>query len=152
MNLETILNRPSVRGLEFRLGLEAYAHKVSKALGLPCIRVRWTNQISTAGINDGGDLFLSGVVDEAVVSRALVVKYAGYVVHELLHHKYTDFHVNSKIDYVKVLHNAVEDGWIENTGIASGLLGNIGPLLGELIDVMTREALDTVQDWNDPRQ
>jgi hypothetical protein len=152
MNIETILTRPSVRGLEFRLGLEAYAHKVSKSLGLTRIRVVWSNNVTTAGIDNGGNLYLSGVLDEAMVSRALVVKYAGYVVHELLHHKYTDFQVNSKIDYVKVLHNAIEDGWIENTGIASGLLSNIGPLLGELIDVMTREAISTVQDWNDPRQ
>jgi hypothetical protein len=152
MNLETILNRPSVRGLEFRLGLEAYAHKVSNALGLPTVRVIWSSHTATAGIDERGNLYLSGVLDEAVVSRALVVKYAGYVVHELLHHKYTDFGCNSNIAYVKVLHNAIEDGWIENTGIASGLLGNIGPLLGELIDVMTREALDKVKDWNDPRQ
>ena len=152
MNIETILSRPSVRGLEFRLGIEAYAHKVGSALGLPRVRVMWRADIQTAGINDNGDLYLSGVPDDAKVSRALVVKYAAYVVHELLHHKYTDFGVQSSEQYIRTLHNAVEDGWIENTGIASGLLGNIGPLLGEMIDTMTREALDNVQDWNDPRQ
>ena len=152
MNLETILTRPSVRGLEFRLGLEAYAHKVAKALDLSRVRVIWTNKITTAGISSGGNLYLSGVVDEAVVSRAMVVKYAGFVVHELLHHKYTDFTCTSSNAYIKMLHNGVEDGWIENAGIKSGLLGNIGPLLGELVDGMTREALDTVTDWNDPRQ
>jgi uncharacterized protein YegL len=152
MNIETILTRPSVRGLEFRLGLEAYAHKVGSALGLPRVRVLWRADVQTAGINNFGDLYLAGVPDDAKVSRALVVKYAAYVVHELLHHKYTDFSVNSPEQYVRTLHNAVEDGWIENTGIASGLLGNIGPLLGEMIDTMTREALDTVKDWNDPRQ
>ena len=152
MNIETILSRPSVRGLEFRLGLEAYAHKVGSALGLPRVRVLWRAEVQTAGINDNGDLYLAGVPDDAKVSRALVAKYAAYVVHELLHHKYTDFGVQSPIQYIRTLHNAVEDGWIENTGIASGLLGNIGPLLGEMIDNMTREALDTVPDWNDPRQ
>ena len=152
MNIETILSRPSVRGLEFRLGLEAYAHKVGSALGLPCVRVLWRHDVQTAGINENGDLYLAGVLDEAKVSRALVAKYAAYVVHELLHHKYTDFGVQSSEQYIRTLHNAVEDGWIENTGIASGLLGNIGPLLGEMIDNMTREALATVPDWNDPRQ
>jgi Mg-chelatase subunit ChlD len=152
MNIETILSRPSVRGLEFRLGLEAYAHKVGSALGLPRVRVLWRHDVQTAGINDNGDLFLSGVPDDAKVSRALVAKYAAYVVHELLHHKYTDFGAQSSEQYIRTLHNAVEDGWIENTGIASGLLGNIGPLLGEMIDTMTREALATVPDWNDPRQ
>jgi Mg-chelatase subunit ChlD len=152
MNIETILSRPSVRGLEFRLGLEAYAHKVGSALGLRRVRVLWRHDVQTAGINVNGDLYLSGVPDDAKVNRALVVKYAAYVVHELLHHKYTDFDVMSKEQYIRTLHNAVEDGWIENTGINSGLLGNIGPLLGEMIDTMTREALTTVKDWNDPRQ
>jgi hypothetical protein len=152
MNIETILSRPSVRGLEFRLGLEAYAHKVGSALGLRSVKVIWRADIQTAGINDNGDLYLSGVPDDAKVSRALVVKYAAYVVHELLHHKYTHFGAQSSEQYIRTLHNAVEDGWIENTGIASGLLGNIGPLLGEMIDTMTREALDTVKDWNDARQ
>jgi Mg-chelatase subunit ChlD len=152
MNIETILSRPSVRGLEFRLGLEAYAHKVGSALGLSRVRVLWRASVQTAGINENGDLYLAGVPDEAKVSRALVAKYAAYVVHELLHHKYTDFGVQSPDQYIRTLHNAVEDGWIENTGIDSGLLGNIGPLLGEMIDNMTREALDTVSDWNDPRQ
>lgn len=152
MNIETILARPSVRGLEFRLGIEAYAHKVGSALDLSRVRVLWRHDVQTAGINDYGDLYLAGVLDEAVVSRALVAKYAGYVVHELLHHKYTDFGQQSADQYIRILHNAVEDGWIENTGINSGLLGNIGPLLGDMIDNMTREALDTVPDWNDPRQ
>ena len=152
MNIETILSRPSVRGLEFRLGIEAYAHKVGSALGLSRVRVLWRADVQTAGINANGDLYLAGVPDDAKVSRALVVKYAAYVVHELLHHKYTDFDVMSPEQYIRTLHNAVEDGWIENKGIASGLLGNIGPLLGEMIDTMTREALATVPDWNDPRQ
>lgn len=152
MNIETILSRPSVRGLEFRLGLEAFAHKVGSSLGLSRVRIFWRYDIQTAGINAGGNLYLSGIPDDSTVSRALVVKYAGYVVHELLHHKYTDFGQMADNQYIRTLHNAVEDGWIENSGITSGLLGNIGPLLGELIDGMTREALDTVKDWNDPRQ
>ena len=112
----------------------------------------WRDDIQTAGINSNGDIRQAGVPDEATVSRALVVKYAGFVVHELLHHKYTDFVYQSPDQYIRTLHNAVEDGWIENTGIASGLLGNIGPLLGEMIDTMTSEALETVKDWNDARQ
>jgi Mg-chelatase subunit ChlD len=152
MNIDTLLTRPSVRGFEFRLGLEAYAHKVAKSLGLGGVNVHWYSGIQTAGINTYGDLCLSNVTDEAIVSRALVVKYAGFVVHELLHRKYTDFNVQSHIDYIRTLHNAVEDGWIENTAIRSGLLGNIAPLLGELIDTMSRQALAEVSDWNNPAQ
>jgi cobalamin biosynthesis protein CobT len=152
MNIETILSRPSVRGLEFRLGLEAFAHKTSISLGLEKVTVFWRADVQTAGINGTGCLFLAGVPDESIVSRALVVKYAGYVVHELLHHKYTNFGISADSQYLRVLHNAIEDGWIENTAIEAGLLGNIGPLLGELIDSMTTEALVEVTDWNDPRQ
>jgi Mg-chelatase subunit ChlD len=141
-----------VRGLEFRLGLEAYAHKVGSALGLSQVKVYWRADCQTAGMNCNGNLFLAGVLDEAVVTRAMVSKYAAYVVHELLHHKYTDFGVNGSTDYIRTLHNAVEDGWIENKAIKSGLLGNIGPLLGGMIDTMTSEALTSVSDWNDPRQ
>jgi Mg-chelatase subunit ChlD len=152
MNIETILSRPSVRGLEFRLGLEAFAHKASISLGLEKVTVFWRADVQTAGINGSGYLYLAGVPDESIVSRALVVKYAGYVVHELLHHKYTNFGISADSQYLRVLHNAIEDGWIENTAIEAGLLGNIGPLLGELIDSMTTEALAEVADWNDPRQ
>ena len=151
MNIETMLNRPSVRGLEFRLGIEAYAHKAASALGLPGVRVEWGG-VQTAGINTHGDLYLAGVKDEAVVTRAMISKYAAYVVHELLHRKYTNFGVHAADQYARVLHNAIEDGWIENNGIKSGLLGNIGPLLGNMIDTMTTEALATVTDWNDARQ
>jgi Mg-chelatase subunit ChlD len=152
MNIETILSRPSIRGLEFRLGIEAYAHKIGSALGLPRVYVIWTGRISTAAMNRSGELYLSGVKDEAIVNRALVAKFAAFVVHELLHHKYTNFNVSANDQYIRVLHNAIEDGWIENTAIDSGLLGNIGPLLGEMIDNMTREAIASVSDWNDPRQ
>jgi Mg-chelatase subunit ChlD len=152
MNLENILARPSVRGFEFRLGLESFAHKVGASLGLRRVRVYWRDYCQTAGINSHGDLFLAGVPDQATVNRKMVAKYAAYVVHELLHHKYTDFTVMANDPYLRQLHNAVEDGWIENKGIQSGLLGNIGPLLGDMIDTMTSEAIDTVADWNDARQ
>ena len=152
MNIETILSRPTVRGFQFRLGLESFAHKAAQSLDLGRVHVVWSKDVQTAGINSNNKLYLSGVKDEAVISRALVLKYAGYVVHELLHSKYTNFGVYGANQYIRTLHNAVEDGWIENTAIQSGLLGNIAPLLGELIDTMSRQALVEVTDWNDPRQ
>jgi Mg-chelatase subunit ChlD len=152
MNIETILSRPTVRGFQFRLGLESFAHKAAQSLDLGRVEVVWAKDVQTAGINSNNKLFLSGVKDEAVIDRALVLKYAGYVVHELLHSKYTNFGVHGANQYIRTLHNAVEDGWIENTGIQSGLLGNIAPLLGELIDTMSRQALAEVSDWNNPAQ
>jgi len=152
MNIETILSRPTVRGFQFRLGLESFAHKAAQSLDLGRVHVVWSKDVQTAGINSNNKLYLSGVKDEAVISRALVLKYAGYVVHELLHSKYTNFGVYGANQYIRTLHNAVEDGWIENTAIQSGLLGNIAPLLGELIDTMSRQALVEVTDWNNPAQ
>ena len=152
MNIETILSRPTVRGFQFRLGLESFAHKAAQSLDLGRVQVVWAKDVQTAGINSNNKLYLSGVKDEAVIDRALVLKYAGYVVHELLHSKYTNFGVHGANQYIRTLHNAVEDGWIENTGIQSGLLGNIAPLLGELIDTMSRQALAEVSDWNNPAQ
>ena len=152
MNIETILSRPTVRGYQFRLGLESFAHKAAQSLGLKPISVFWFSDVQTAGMDSGNNLYLSNVTDDAVISRALVLKYAGYVVHELLHSKYTDFTIRGSSQYIQQLHNAVEDGWIENTGIQSGLLGNIAPLLGELIDTMNRQALAEVTDWDNPAQ
>lgn len=152
MNIETILSRPNLRGYQFRQGLESFAHKAAQSLGLEKIKVYWLADVQTAGMSGSNDLYLSNVTDEAIISRALVLKYAGYVVHELLHSKYTNFNVRGSSQYIQQLHNAVEDGWIENTGIQWGILGNIAPLLGELIDTMNRQALAEVTDWDDPAQ
>ena len=101
MNIETLLARPTLRGLEFRLGFEAFAHKTASALGLAGVQVVWSKGIMTAGINTFGELFLSDVRDDSFVTRASIVRYAGYVVHELLHHKYTDFRQNASLAYVR---------------------------------------------------
>jgi hypothetical protein len=73
-------------------------------------------------------------------------------VHELLHRKYTMFGVNHRDQYVRTLHNAIEDAWIEHKAIQSNLTGNIGELLGALIDNMTTEGLAQVSDWSNPQQ
>jgi hypothetical protein len=62
------------------------------------------------------------------------------------------FGVNHNSQYVRTLHNAIEDAWIEHKAIQANLTGNIGELLGALIDGMTTEGLAQVSDWSNPAQ
>jgi len=138
-----------LNGIQFRQGVEQAVGKIASDLGMK-VTLFWDSSISTAGIDKGGKMYLANVADDAVVNAALVDKYTGFVVHELLHRKYTDFNVRGNGQYMDALHNAVEDAWIERTGIAAGLTGNIEGLLVKLVDGMVDEA-DAI-DWADPRQ
>lgn len=138
-----------LNGIQFRHGVEQAVNKIASDLGMK-VTLFWSSQISSAGINRGGKIFLANVADDAVVNQALVDKYTGFVVHELLHRKYTDFNVNGDTQYLCQLHNAVEDAWIERTGIAAKLTGNIENLLTKLVDGMVDEAQGI--DWTDPAQ
>jgi len=140
-----------LNGIQFRAGVEAAAHKIASDFGRR-ITLRWDSNITTAGINQHGDVYLANVADDAVVNQALVERYTGFVVHELLHAKYTDFDANGSTQYLKQLHNAIEDAWIERTGIANQLTGNISGLLTTLVDGMVDKAIVEVKDWADPRQ
>ena len=147
--MTSILNRRSVRGWELRQGVEQFAHQTAKHLGLHGIRVVWA-AISTAAINGNGTMILAAVKDDAVISRATLVRYVGFVLHELLHRKYSRFDVNGDTDYLRRLHNAVEDAWIERRAIREGLTGNIKAVLTELVQQIVNESIPQVQDWADP--
>jgi hypothetical protein len=138
-------------GYEFRPAVESFAHKVCESLGLEPVDVEWSTYTQTACINRT-TMRLAMVRDDALLSLSDLRKYTGFVVHELLHRKYTNFSVNHSEQYVNVLHNAIEDAWIEHKAIQSNLTGNIADLLGGLIDGMTTEALDKVSDWSNPAQ
>ena len=84
MNLDKLLNRSNILGWELRAGIEAFAHHSSAALGLGKISVTWTSGISTAAINSHGSIFLTNVTDDARINRALLLKFVGFVIHELL--------------------------------------------------------------------
>ena len=139
-------------GHELISGVEAAAHKLCKSLGLQPVQIVWTTDIQTAAINSKGNMLLHDVALDAPVSKAMFHRYVGFVVHELLHRKYTDFSVRGKGKYLSTLHNAVEDIWIERMAVKQGLTGNIEGLLSELIDGMVTEALAAVKDWTDPAQ
>jgi Mg-chelatase subunit ChlD len=153
-NIDVLLTRRSIPGWEMRAGIESFAHHCASALGLASITVAWSGAIATAAINQHGTLYLTNVRDDARIPRALFRRYVGFVVHELLHRKYTDFlslnHSGGAV--LAALHNACEDIWIERRGIRDGLLGNISGLLTELIGQMVTEAMAQVSDWADPAQ
>ena len=139
-------------GHELISGVEAFAHKLCKSLGLAQVQIVWTSDIQTAAISAKGKLMLHDVALDAPVSKAMFHRYVGFVLHELLHRKYTDFKVRGKGQYLSTLHNAVEDIWIERSAVNQGLTGNVEGLLAELIDGMVTEALAAVKDWTDPGQ
>lgn len=139
-------------GHELIFGVEAAAHKLCKSLGLQPVQIVWTSDIQTAAINIKGDMLLHDVALDAPVSKSMLHRYVGFVVHELLHRKYTDFKVRGKGQYLMSLHNAIEDIWIERMAVKQGLTGNIEGLLAELIDGMVTQALAEVKDWTDPMQ
>lgn len=138
---------------EFRSAVSEFAHKLHGSLRLRTnLRVTWTGGISTAGVNHHGEMFLSDIADDKMVSHATLVKYCGFVVHELCHTRWTDFGARHHDKYISQLHNAVEDAWIERNAIKSTLTGNVTELLTTLVNGMTEEAIKTVSDWSDPRQ
>lgn len=153
MNHNVLFNRPVIAGWELRQGVESFAHHACAALGLHQIVVKWSGHIRTAAMSNTGTMVLANVADDARITRATLMRYCGFVVHELLHRKHTIFDYKyDQIPYLSALHNAVEDAWIEHSGIDAGLLGNIEGLLSALVDQMVAEAKAEVSDWSDPRQ
>ena len=139
-------------GYQFKQAVEELTYKIAKEFLVQIESIVWTDDISTAGTNQYGDIYFADVDDDAVLYDIDVQRYAGFAVHELLHRKYTDFNVQEGDQYLRQLHNACEDAWIEHTGIDEKLTGNIGGLLTCLLDQIVSEANATVDDWTDPRQ
>jgi hypothetical protein len=138
-------------GYEFRPAVTLFAHKTCESLGLDPVEVEWSEYTQTAAINQH-TMILANVRDDAVLTLSDLHRYTGFVVHELLHRKYTLFGVYHNSQYVRTLHNAIEDAWIEHKAIQANLTGNIAVLLGALIDGMTTEGLAQVSDWSNPAQ
>ena len=139
------------KGYQFKSAVTELIMKIAKDVGRN-VEVRWSDKISTAGINKHNRLFLADVADDATLSHVDLVKYVGFGVHEILHSKYTDFNYEANNDYTRTLHNAIEDAFIEREGITTAMTGNIGNLLTTLVDGMVTKSIQEVQDWADPRQ
>ena len=141
----------TVRGYQLREGISQAAHKIASTLVLDEVSIRWEN-VPTASIDSYGRIVLPDVKDDAFIPYKLFVRYLAYTIHELLHRRYTKFELPYSCLYHRMLTNALEDARIENTAIAAELTGNIGAVLGQMIDQMAEEGLDKVDDWADPRQ
>ena len=149
---------------EVRGAVEAVMQKLRKAIetamderGLRTqngfrLNLIWTKSIDTAAISSEGTLYLADRADDELVTRQILERYCGKVVHEILHAVFTDFTVNAKGQYLRQLHNALEDAFIENSAIKYGLLGNIGALMGGLADTLANEAIAGNANFNDTRQ
>lgn len=141
-------------GWEFKPALTAAIHKMAADLGIQDVNVRFVKSIPTAAINRHGEMMITNIRDDAVLTGADLSKFTGFALHELLHRKWTDFDaMDSGVSpYLFALHNGIEDAWIENMAVAKSLTGNVTGLLTTLIDTMATSALADVKDWADPRQ
>ena len=156
-NLQTLFRRSTIHGWELRQGVEQLAHHLTKALGLGAVTVTWTAGTTTAAINARGNILVAAVRDDARITRPTLIRYCGYIIHELLHRKHTTFSTMTMIPqqnarYRRSLLNAVEDARIERLGISTRTLGNIEEVLHDLMRQMVSESLEQVQDWGNPAQ
>ena len=141
-------------GWEFKPALTTAIHKMATDLSIRRVNVQFKESIPTAAINRHGQIYITNIKDDAVMSQLDLQKFTGFGLHELLHRKFTDFDAidTSKSPYLIGLHNAIEDAYIENRAVRMALTGNAQGLLGLLIDTMATKALDEVSDWSDPKQ
>ena len=141
-------------GWEFKPALTAAIHKMASDLSIRRVNVQFKESIPTAAINRHGQIYITNIKDDAVMSQLELQKFTGFGLHELLHRKFTDFDQidTSKSPYMIGLHNALEDAYIENRAVRMALTGNAQGLLGLLIDTMANQALVEVKDWSDPAQ
>lgn len=141
-------------GWEFKPALTSAIHKMASDLLIRNVKVQFKESIPTAAINRHGQILITNIKDDAVMSQLDLQKFTGFGLHELLHRKFTDFDQidTSKSPYLLGLHNAIEDAYIENRAVRMALTGNVQGLLGLLIDTMATQALTEVKDWSDPAQ
>ena len=139
------------KGYQFKPAVSELIMKVAKDLRVT-VSINWNQGVTTAGINQYGQIVLADVADDANLTHVDLIKYCGYGIHELLHRLNTDFDARDGDQYIDELHNAVEDAYIEHKGIAQSTTGNIKNLLTTLIDNMVDQAMATVSNWADPRQ
>jgi hypothetical protein len=141
-------------GWEFKSALTAAIHKIASDLGLSRVKVLFKADIPTAAIDRQGNVYITNIADDAVLTRGDLERFTGFALHELLHWKYTNFNAidRNAIEYIISLHNGLEDAFIENRAVERKLTGNVESLLGTLIDNMATEGLNEVSDWSDPKQ
>jgi hypothetical protein len=141
-------------GWEFKAALTVAIHKIASDLGLSRVKVLFKSDIPTAAIDRQGNIYITNIADDAVLTRGDLERFTGFALHELLHWKYTNFNAidRNAVEYIISLHNGLEDAFIENRAVERKLTGNVESLLATLIDNMATEGLNEVSDWSDPKQ
>jgi Mg-chelatase subunit ChlD len=138
-----LATRP-LNGLEARAGLEAFAVEAFKALA--------KNDLHQIVWHAGGaqidlprrTVYLPALDPRAVVSAAALRKTAGYIVHELLHARWSQ--PVTATPYLHRLYNGLEDARIERKAIREALTGNVSGLLRSLL----ADHLPPGIDWQTP--
>jgi uncharacterized protein YegL len=145
-----------MKGYQFKQAVETTLRKLESTLSGQGRRfkiksIEWS-PIQTACVSPRFEIKLADVADHLNVNNALLDKYLGFVIHEILHVMYTDFKPNASTPYLAQMFNAVEDVRIERKAIKDQILGNVEAVLSKTIDQMVSKAMDQVTDWADPRQ
>lgn len=151
------------KGYEFREAVTAFAHKAAKALDTSLTDVTWDAGATTASINQNALMRLPDVRDDAVLTQVQLTKYTAYILHELMHSKYTAFRDWDGIrerassrgldgTYVFKMWNAIEDAWIENRAIRENVTGNVEGAMTAMADHIVQRAFDAGIDWTDSAQ
>jgi hypothetical protein len=148
------MNKAKYLGWEFKAALTVAIHKIASDLDLLRVKVLFKGDIPTAAIDRQGNVYITNIKDDAVLTRAELERFTGFALHELLHWKYTTFNAidRDSVDYLIALHNGLEDAFIENRAVERKLTGNVEHLLTTLINGMATEGLNEVSDWSDPKQ
>jgi len=145
-----------MKGYQFKQAVETTLRKLESTLSAGGRRfkiksIEWS-PIQTACVSPRFEIKLADVADHLNVDNALLDKYLGFVIHEILHVMYTDFKPNASTPYLAQMFNAVEDVRIERQAIKDQILGNVEAVLSKTINQMVAHSMDQVNDWSDPRQ
>lgn len=142
-----MFTQKTYRGFEFKQGIESFVARICRSIGTRDLVIYWGADETVAIDLKHGQMILPNVPVDAVISGALVKRYAGFVLHELLHELWTT-PIHPADRYLNQLRNALEDARIENKAINSGLTGNARELFKSLAQSLVDKAQGT--DWSDP--
>lgn len=135
------------RGYEFKQGIQSFVSRVTRSIGTRDLSIYWGEDETVAIDLRRGQIILPNVPVDAVIPGAIVKRYAGFVLHEILHELWTD-PIHPPDQYLNQLRNALEDARIENKAINSGLTGNARELFKSLAQGLVDKAQGA--NWSDP--
>ena len=82
---EMTMQKAKYFGWEFKSALTTAIYKIAADLGLDRVYVTFKDEIPTAAINRHGQIYITNIADDAVLTRADLERYTDYALHEMLH-------------------------------------------------------------------